>query len=143
MNAPPLGEIVGVYLKVGELEAETGEARDADHVALLVPDGRAHHGDLVAFTGVVTELVQDVRNHDSLGRAGVEHEIEARTFAERSPDAARDDNQVINRIEARDLHGTTNRGIGPRIRPVKKQPTFSKLRHAVPMSFVASRRPLR
>lgn len=38
-----------------------------------------------------------------------------------------------------------NRGTGPRTRPVKKQPTFSKLRHsklrhAIPMSFVAAPR---
>jgi hypothetical protein len=74
VNPPSFREIVGVYLEVGELEAEAGEALDVDQVALLATDGRAHHGDLIACSRVVADLVKHFWNHDGLGRTGVENE---------------------------------------------------------------------
>jgi hypothetical protein len=66
VNPPSFREIVGVYLKVGELEAEAGEALDVDQVALLPADGRTHHSDLIAYSRAVAELVKHLRNHDGL-----------------------------------------------------------------------------
>lgn len=124
VNPPVFREIVGVYLEVRELEAEAGEALDVDQEALLVTDGRAHHGDLIACSRAVADLVKHLWNHDGLGRTGIEDDVETRAFPAWSPDTTRYDDKVTTRIEASNLHESPKRGIGPRIRPVKKQPTF-------------------
>ena len=67
------------------------------------------------------ELVEDLRNDDRLHRARVHGKLEwsLRAMA-RPPDPTIDDDQIVPRPEARDLHGTNSSYGGGMSRPVKK-----------------------
>src|SRR5262245_40407619 len=99
------------------------EPCNACQITLFASNRRSHHRDLLAVARAVAQLIENPWNDDRLGSAGVEHQPDlALRLSTRAPDPAFDKDQFFPRLEAGDLHGRMNRGIGPRRAPVQNDP---------------------
>jgi len=90
-------------------------------VAVLLAERRTHGRDRLAVARVLPKRFDELGRHHRLGGAGIDRDMQGQDAIGRTQDSRRHEEQVIGRIEGRDLH-STRYGDGRRILPVKKSP---------------------